>query len=163
MAQPMIKTQPGSSGKLQHSLQNIPEILIYDLTSVNCHDIIKAATLVHTKRHRTIFHFISERELHLIAVSCLNRTGFQTFKHISLTDTIQQSLYLPFLQLYLFFIWQIAVSTASALTKMTTVRFYFQRRLFQNLQRSSLAFPLSYLIDTKTDFLRPGTPFFTII
>lgn len=74
MAQITLMTQSVIKGRLfflkeiQHPTQYFIVILIYDLTGIHGHDIIKAAALMHTERKRAVLAGISEGKLHLITV-----------------------------------------------------------------------------------------------
>ena len=70
---------------------------MHDLALRRIHDIIKAAAAVHAKSQWTVLILIPEGELHLIAVAIGYRAGFDALKLVGITDLVQQSLDLTFL------------------------------------------------------------------
>ena len=109
--------------EFQHCFQNLTKVFINDLTIFYCHNIIKAATLMHSQRQWSILIFVSKGKFHLIAVSKLTWTCLDSFKFIGFTHWIQKCFHLADLQLQLLLIWKILVGTSTTVLKMWTCTF----------------------------------------
>ena len=92
-----------------HTTQNPAVILINDPAPGNGHNIIKAASLMHSQRKRSVLDFVPKGKFHLIPVSKTHRTLLYPLKlpwPLPVQYTVQQFFDLLFLDLQLFLIRQ---------------------------------------------------------